>query len=71
MVTNSSTWDNATFSSLGVEPGTYKWTWGSGATAGSFTLQVGAAAATPEPATLGLMVLGLLGAGFVGRKRRN
>jgi hypothetical protein len=26
---------------------------------------------TPEPATLGLMVLGLLGAGFAGRKRRN
>jgi hypothetical protein len=27
--------------------------------------------AVPEPATLGLMVLGLLGAGFAGRKRRN
>jgi len=25
----------------------------------------------PEPATLGLMVLGMLGAGFAGRKRRN
>jgi len=25
----------------------------------------------PEPATLGLMVLGLLGAGFAGRKRKN
>jgi hypothetical protein len=25
----------------------------------------------PEPATLGLLVLGLLGAGFAGRKRRN
>jgi len=25
----------------------------------------------PEPATLGLMVLGLLGAGFAGRRRRN
>jgi len=29
-----------------------------------------ASAAVPEPATLGLMVLGLLGAGFAGRKRR-
>jgi hypothetical protein len=25
----------------------------------------------PEPATLGLMALGLLGAGFAGRKRRS
>ena len=25
----------------------------------------------PEPATVGLMVLGLLGAGFAGRRRRN
>ena len=28
-------------------------------------------AVAPEPATLGLMVLGLLGAGFAGRRRRN
>jgi hypothetical protein len=27
--------------------------------------------AVPEPATLGLMILGLFGAGFAGRKRRN
>jgi hypothetical protein len=29
------------------------------------------ATGAPEPATLGLMVLGLLGAGFAGRKRRS
>jgi hypothetical protein len=28
-------------------------------------------ASAPEPATLGLLALGLLGAGFAGRKRRN
>ena len=28
-------------------------------------------AAVPEPATFGLMVLGVLGAGFAGRRRRN
>jgi hypothetical protein len=65
------TWDNATFVSLGVTPGTYVWTWGSGVNAGSFTLQIGPTGAAPEPATLGLMVLGLLGAGFAGRKRRH
>jgi hypothetical protein len=31
----------------------------------------GARLAVPEPVTLGLLVLGLLGAGFAGRKRRN
>jgi hypothetical protein len=40
---------------------------GSGANADSFTLKV----AVPEPATLGLMVIGLLGAGFAGRQGRN
>jgi hypothetical protein len=67
---DTSTYDDATFASLGVTPGTFVWTWGSGANAGSFTLHAGAAA-VPEPATLGLMVLGLLGAGFAGRKRRS
>jgi hypothetical protein len=55
---STSTWDDATFSSLGVTPGTYVWTWGSGANAGSFTLR----AAVPEPAKLGLITFGLLGA---------
>jgi hypothetical protein len=32
---------------------------------------LGTPVSAPEPATLGLMVLGLLGAGFAGRKRRS
>jgi hypothetical protein len=67
---DTSTYDNATLASLGVTPGTYVWTWGSGTNADSFTLKIGAAS-VPEPATLGLVVLGLLGAGFARRKRPN
>jgi hypothetical protein len=37
----TSTWDTYTFASLGLTPGTYVWTWGSGADADSFTLQIG------------------------------
>jgi hypothetical protein len=67
---DTATYDNATFSSLGVTPGTYVWSWGSGSNADSFTLTVGAAAVS-EPSTLELMTLGLLGAGVARRKRRN
>ena len=49
-LSDTSTYDNATFASLGVTPGTYTWTWGTGATADSFALQVGPAAMpVPEP----------------------
>jgi hypothetical protein len=70
-LSDTSTYDNATFASLGATPGTYTWTWGSGAHADSFTLQIGAAA-VPEPSTWAMMLLGFAGLGFAGhRKARN
>ena len=56
-LSNSETWDLATFASLGLTPGTYTWTWGTDGHADSFTLQVGSP--TPEPATFGLLCLGV------------
>jgi hypothetical protein len=38
--TSTDTWDDATFASLGVTPGRYTWTWGSGKDADSFRLIV-------------------------------
>jgi hypothetical protein len=67
---DTSTYDTQTLSSLGVTPGTYEWTWGTGATADSFTLQIGPVAAVPEPASLPLLVMGLAGLGVVLRTRR-
>ncbi len=55
----TATWNNQTFASFGATPGTYVWTWGSGANAGSFTLNIGGTAAVPEPSSLALLVLPL------------
>jgi len=44
----------ATFSSLGVTPGTYEWTWGSGADQ-KFTLKIGAAGVPDSGSTFGLL----------------
>ena len=69
-INSTSTWDSTTFSGLGLTPGTYVYTWGSGDTADSLTLQIGPAAA-PEPSTLAGAATGLLLViGYTWRKRR-
>ena len=62
-LSDTSTYDNQTFSSLGATPGTYKWTWGSGANQ-NFTLVIGTV--VPEPSTWAMMLLGFAGLGFMG-----
>jgi len=59
---------------LGISPEQPTWTDLEALGYGGYTVKEAGATATtavPEPTTLGLMVLGLLGAGFAGRKRRN
>ena len=57
-----------TFSSLGLTPGTYTYNWGSGATADTFTVQIGAA--VPEPSSMILLSLAFGGVGFSAWMRR-
>jgi hypothetical protein len=54
-LSGTSVFSGQTFSSLGITPGTYAWTWGSGAAADSLTLLV----AVPEPAHL-LLILAVV-----------
>jgi len=48
-LSGSATWNNATFASLGVTPGTYVWTWGTGLPDQNVTLIIGRALPTPRP----------------------
>ncbi len=58
----SNTYDNASFATAGITPGTYVWTWGSGMNEDSFTLII-----TPAPGSTALLGLGGL---LLARRRR-
>jgi len=66
-LSGTSTYNSKTIAALGMTPGTYTWTWGSGATADSAQLIVGTAP-VPEPSAC--VLLGLGAAGLVARRRR-
>lgn len=68
-LSDSATYDNQTFASLGAVPGSYVWKWGSGADADSFTLDI-AAPAVPEPSAALLLALPLGVAGLFAARRR-
>jgi hypothetical protein len=69
-LSDTMTFDDATFESLGVTPGVYTWTWTPppglpAAPDGSFTLD-----AVPEPSTWIMMLAGFAGLGLAGWRAR-
>jgi len=63
-LTNTMTFNNATLADLGVTPGTYVWTWGTGLANQNFTLQIGSLGVPGVPdggSTVSLLGCALLG----------
>jgi PEP-CTERM motif len=70
-LSGTSTYLGQSFASLGVTPGTYIWTWGSGEHADSFTLDVGGVIPppVPEPSTWAMMLIGFAGLGYAAIRK--
>jgi len=59
-LSGNATWTGQTFATLGLTPGTYTYTWGTGPTADFFTVNVGVQS-IPEPASIWLALIGSVG----------
>jgi hypothetical protein len=64
-LSGTTTWDGQKIASLGLTPGTYDYTWGSGSHADSLTINI----TIPEPSTWAMMLIGFAGLGFAGYLR--
>ena len=65
-LTDTATYAGQTIASLGLTPGAYVYSFGSGANADTFTVDV---TSVPEPASLSLLGAGLFGFAMTRRKR--
>jgi hypothetical protein len=71
-LSNSSFYIGASLDSLGVNPGSYVWSWGTGAHADTFTLDILAigSPAVPEASTWAMALIGFVGLGCVAARRK-
>jgi hypothetical protein len=68
-----SIYSDATFASLGMIPGVYVWSWGSGAHADTFRIDIIAgsgATPVPEPSTWAMLLIGFAGLGYAAVRRK-
>jgi PEP-CTERM motif len=67
---DTATFNDATFASLGVSPGAFVWSLGSSASDDTFTLDIIAPAAVPEPSSFLLLAGALAGLITLAATRR-
>ena len=67
-LSNSMTFNSATFASLGLTPGTHVWSWGTGLPNQNFTLIIGGAGVPDGGSTVSLLGFGFLGLAALRRK---
>jgi VPDSG-CTERM motif len=70
-LSDTAAWLGKTFATLGVTPGTYVWTWGTGLPNQNFTLIIGRAGVPDGGSTVSLLGFGLLGLAALRRKLKS
>jgi hypothetical protein len=68
-LSDTSTYLDATFASLGMTPGSYVYSWGSGDHADTLTVNI-VASPVPEPSTWAMMLVGFAGLGYAAVRRK-
>jgi hypothetical protein len=68
-LSNQAMWANQSISSLQLTPGTYNYTWGSGASADFYTINI-TTTAVPEPGTVSLSLVALSGTLLLRYRKR-
>jgi PEP-CTERM motif len=64
-LSGEATFANSDFQDVGLTPGTYVWSWGTGPDADTFTVQIG----VPEPSSWALLLAGFGALGLIGYRR--
>jgi hypothetical protein len=68
-LSETSTYLSASFDSLGLTPGAYVFSWGSGAHTDTFTIDI-VENPVPEPSTWAMMLIGIAGVGYAAFRRK-
>jgi hypothetical protein len=67
-LSDTATYAGQSFATLGLAPGVYRYNFGSGTDADTFTVEVGTP--VPEPSTWAMMLIGFAGLGLAAKGRR-